>query len=753
MASNPTIQERVFYFDGEGSEDGIIDVASSRLFEQAVVQRAQLINLSTTGRGLPSILPEYNRINVQYPRSHTVAVTQGGYTYTAGVAGHLRVINIDTNPTFFNFNIQSLIFEADHGLNTAKFFSDNVAWSSQTITVDKNEAIDFDNITSYRVFYVLGGQTYWVGIAGIVEIADNKFEITYTGDPVINANDFVIIAKPVTEALDGAFVGIADTNNDSINVNSGTIDNGVVPDNTFVGFSPNELLAFNFTGQPGAQMPTLVQTPLFIDDAVTVLNARLQSRWGSSAPVLAVRNNALVSTSGGTVSANTLTRSAAMITIPDYYYDNNFNLLGASIGADMNRLFIPSVAETNMANAVVLNGQTISIAPGKYASPESFAKHLSAQLGATYVVKVLRTSGSKSYSDGEESEETETLPASLDTQPTFRVRGQRADTTSAVPYRPRAYQFKITGPAYHQLNLSTTSSYIRTILGLSPGAYAFDVTGSIQRDSRTRGTCSVSILQAPKRFNIALQNNSFTMKDATIVTEDTLMRLRTKNGGNEIACGLSVGEVVNVRFNNTVVRAVVQTFDPNTLLSDFDFSLVLAKADFDLLGSNAAGSDTFTITRVDGNRAKFDVSGYPLYQLMSPAPLVGLTSTTIINGSTLLPRPFSAFSPSYIIRLIASAEGFEPRSNPQPITLTEGRTVTDMPYGYVRGGTSWLGGSVNLPLTLITPTRLASLKVLVTFPDKTPVDLSGEYFTGVASVSGQDRLAHFAVQDKRLQDL
>ena len=76
MATNPTIQERIFYFDAEGDAEGQIDVADSRLFTRAVVQRAQLLNLSTTGRGLPSILPEYNRINVQYPRSHSIAIQQ-----------------------------------------------------------------------------------------------------------------------------------------------------------------------------------------------------------------------------------------------------------------------------------------------------------------------------------------------------------------------------------------------------------------------------------------------------------------------------------------------------------------------------------------------------------------------------------------------------------------------------------------------------------------------------------------------------
>ena len=316
-------------------------------------------------------------------------------------------------------------------------------------------------------------------------------------------------------------------------------------------------------------------------------------------------------------------------------------------------------------------------------------QYLATQIGATYTVRVERTTGSTSYTnrDNPVSSTTPALDAAEDTKPTFRTQGLRAEETSAAPFRPAAYRITIVGPAHHQLDVSQTSSGIRNILGLAPGFYPFDVQGEIQRDSRTRGTCSVSILQAPRRFNISLQNNSFTVNDVTTATASNIVTF-TVPSTNTRACGLENGEVVNVRVGNSVGRAVV-TRDAND--DDFTFRLSMSSVYTGITGS------TPTVTRLDGNRAKFDVSGYPLYQLLSPAPLVGLGATTVITGSTLLPKPFSAFNPSYIMRLQATADGGEPRSNPLPVTVTEGKKSYNMPYGFVRGGTSLLGGSLVFP--------------------------------------------------------
>ena len=799
MATNPTIQERIFYFDAEGDAEGQIDVADSRLFRQAVVQRAQLLNLSTTGRGLPSILPEYNRINVEYPRSHSITIQQNNNFYDVAVAGPLAVREIMAEPLDGSFQPLRVDLHDNHGLHffpplQIQIGRDGVnpvpgfRWTQGSNTMSFDDDIlppsSIANLETMIVIYFNSSVNEY-HYARVTAHTGNNLTLSSGAPEAANLGGWIIIARPIKEALDGAFIGAGDEQGDPFNVNSGSdIDTGgttlgvdgntKLPDNTFVTLDESSLYAFNFTntrliGAPNEKKPTLVQTPLFIEDAVSVMNSRLQTRYGPSAPQVSVVNNQIVGPTGSTVTDHTrLTRSTAIVTVPDFYYDNNFNILGASIGSEMNRLFVPGTTETGFTNTITLNGQPLLIKPGKYASPEGFAQHLSSVMGSDYTIKVLRTSsfiesnyagaitGSSSYVAGVRSAEIERLDESLDTLPTFRLRGTRADDTSTLtPYRPFAYQIKMEGPAHHQLNVSTTSSYIRTILGLSPGSYGFDVSGSVQRDSRTRGTCSVSILQAPKRFNIALQNNSFKMDAAVrlnIGTETVV--LTTKSTANAVACGLSAGEVVNVRFgtNAAVARGMVHATLGDEQLTDFVFSISMAAADFATLesGVNDGFSGEFTITRVGGNRAKLDVTGYPLPHLMSPAPLVGLTPVTIIDGSTLLPRPFSAFSPSYIIRLVADADGHEPRSNPLPITVTEGEQVTDMPFGYVRGGTSWLGGSINLPLTLITPTRLAHMKVLVVFPDKTPVDLRDEYFTGAVSVAGQDRLAHFAVHDKKI---
>ena len=443
MTTNPTIDERVFYFDAEGKEDGTVNVASDVLFRQGVVQRVQLLNLSTTGRDLPSILPEYNRINVQYPRTHSVSVAQGDQTYTAAVAGPTRITSIAAQDYGSSPNVISptrLECAAQHGLDFLPCAFGNFA-SGTTFSFPSTSIPNFiEQMGSYRLFFAAQSPAnvfYSVGFRD-AQLDGNNIEGNLSGSVSVpspgRVSTHMVIAAPITGAMDGEIVGITAATSpvSLLDVNTATgLRDGAVPPNTFIALNSTNLLAFNYNGNTGTPAPaaTLVQTAQFLEDAVGTLNTRLEARYGTSAPTLSVVNNALVGPDGSTVTSNTLERSEAIVTIPDYYYDNNFHILGGVMGSEMNRLFVSTTPEPNFSNSITINGRNITINAGKYSSPETFAQHLATQIGATYTVRVERTTGSTSYTnrDNPVSSTTPALDAAEDTKPTFRTQGLRAE--------------------------------------------------------------------------------------------------------------------------------------------------------------------------------------------------------------------------------------------------------------------------------------------------------------------------------------
>ena len=207
-----------------------------------------------------------------------------------------------------------------------------------------------EQMGSYRLFFAsrtAANVFYSVGFDRAEESGDNIMG-TLTGDvsvPRGTVSTHMVIAAPITGAMDGEIVGITAATSpvSLLDVNTATgLRDGAVPPNTFIALNSTNLLAFNYNGNTGTPAPaaTLVQTAQFLEDAVGTLNTRLEARYGTSAPTLSVVNNALVGPDGSTVTSNTLERSEAIVTIPDYYYDNNFHILGGVMGSEMNRLFV-----------------------------------------------------------------------------------------------------------------------------------------------------------------------------------------------------------------------------------------------------------------------------------------------------------------------------------------------------------------------------------------------------------------------------
>ena len=773
--ANPTISDRVFYFDADGTSNGEVDVVDHTLLRTSMVQRAQLLNFSSNNPGLPSILEEYNRIRLQYPRRHTASITDGSTTYLADAPGPLKIEAVDVVAGWTR--ARRIEFEFNHGLFVNKFIDITVPATGSTAIINITDTGAQSTLTAlgngivnYHLFLRRTTDNQVVAY-GITRYASNELTVSGT----VNFNNFAeaaFIARAITGVEDGEFVGIATAAGAVINVNSSTITSGnPVPENTFVANAENQLYALNASISVYSvtdNVSYLVQPLYFLEDAVGVMNTQLQAKYGDSAPTLSVVNNTMVS-SKGTLVTNTDNRSAGMIVVPPYYYDNAFPVLGGALASEMNRFFLPTPSASEAwSNHITVNGNNITLCPGKYSNIEGLARHISVRLTNTYVVKVVRTTGTTTYSGGTAGTETTRLAAELDLRPVFRVQGERVEGSQAEPYRPRVYQVRIEGPNNHEIGFMTTSPHLCRVLGVEQAGYSLntgEMAGSVQYDQETRGFCTVSLSQAPKRFTVNLQNNTFQLNvnNFGIVSGIRQINVNTDQAtASNFAVGLSEGELVNLRTatgGNNVFRAVVVRRTVNDPVTEFSFGLWLCSNNADLVFTGTAGGTfpdgssavALSITRLNGNRVKWDVSGYPLPRLMSPAPVIGLDNTTIIRGSTQLPRPYNAFVPAYYLRLVTEADGTEPQQNPTPQTMLDGKRNSLLPYGYRMGGRDWVGGPINVPMVLTVPVRVAHLKVRVTFPDNTPVDLSGQTFVGAVSVSGQDRVAYFDAQHKKYQ--
>ncbi len=814
--SNPTITDQVIYYDCPGDSTGEIVVANQEMLTRDMCQRAQLLNIASNNPGLPSIRDEYNRIRMVYPTSIDVHVQNNGQDYLAAVSGPTQVSHIDTDPATGS---KRIMFGHFHGIyeKFIEFTINNPSTSTiievaNTNLVDGNGNLDqariadilsIPNIEEYYLFLSKppdqnsDAKTHAYNIKSFSQTQSGDYQLELATESALVQGDFgggVFITKPITGVQDGEFVGVATRNEDGaeiINVNFVNPDNGTtklgdgeVPTNTFVYFSDVELIALNESiyellviDYPQAY---LMQPLYFLEDAVDIINSKLQARYASP-PTVSFENNNLVSSFGvitvdlGRFNIEDPNRSVGMITIPEYYYDNAFGLLGNIIQNQMNRFWIN-------ACQIKVNNSTKIVFDGKYNSIETLIELISALFGSVYTIQIVRTTGTTQFIGGVRTNLQEpTLDAALDTRPIFRQVGKRAEETSAAPYRPRVYQIRILGPHDHSISFKGTSSTAQgalvRLLGFEQADYTLttgEIRGSIQYNQETRGQCVVTISTGPKRFVFNLSNADLTIREnglREVRNLDGVVELKVDNmsatlNGTQapLALGFKVGDVVGLRFDDRLARAVVV---PNEgIVNDFKFSLMLGKKAFVTLldpeRSTLAEFDQFldeilnpkqlslSIYGLNGNRLQLDVSGYPMSRVMSPAPLVGLDDVTTIVGGTELPNPMNAFSTFYYVRMITEADGREPQQKPVPTTTTEGDRSLIRPYGFRMGGRDWVGGAINVPMVLTTPVRVSYIKVKIVFPDNTPVDLTGQTFFGAISLSGQDRVAYYAAQSQRM---